>query len=366
VTTAARWGDVAAPGTDPDRLAALVVALVTDLGALRQHVQATRDRGVVAAVRAATAAPAVDLDGAAAAVATDWARLGVHVALAGDPAYPARLRPDDVPAAPLFVAWRGAPPADGPAVAIVGSRRATAYGRGVAAWLAEAVAGAGVRVVSGGAVGIDAAAHAAALDAPGGTTVVLGCGHAVGYPAPHAAPDGLFDRVLAAGGTVLSELLPRATARPQHVRERNRIVAALSDAVVVVEGGGRSGALVTAGVAADLGVPVLAVPGDVQAPGSAAPHRLLAEGAGICTGPTDLLESLGQTATVTPRPAPVTGLPDPVAAALVERWPRAIDVDELARLAAIPAGALLAALTRARIAGTVALGPEGVRLRRAP
>jgi DNA processing protein len=275
--------------------------------------------------------------------------------------------------APSFLAWRGRPPADDrPAVALVGSRRATGYGGGVTAWLAETVARAGVHVVSGGAVGVDAAAHGAALEEDGGTTVVLGCGHGVRYPRPHAAPGGLFDRVVAAGGTVLSELLPWQPPKPGTVRARNRIVAGLSDAVVVVEGAARSGALVTATAAAERGIPVLAVPGDVRAPGSAAPHRLLAEGAGPCTGPGDLLEVLAArrrrpadgsglrsaarpaAGSATPRAGTSGGagpLPASVREVLAAAWPRPIRVDELADRTGYAPAALLAAVTRARVAG---------------
>src|SRR5690606_1664623 len=129
-----------------------------------------------------------------------------------------------------------------------------------------------------GAVGIDAAAHRAALESGGTTTVVLGCGHGVPYPRAHAVPGGLFDRVLDTGGALASELLPDEPPRAWQVRARNRLVAALVDVVVVVEGGARSGSLLTATAAADRGVTVMAVPGDVRAPGSVAPHRLLAEG----------------------------------------------------------------------------------------
>lgn len=303
-----------------------------------------------------------------------WHALGVRIATVADAAYPDRLRRGwpHVDAPPLL-AWRGVPPVDQPAVAIVGARRATGYGTGVAAWLAEAAAAAGARVLSGGAVGIDAAAHLAALDGPGGTCVVLGCGHGVRYPRAHAGPDGLFERVLDHGGTLLSEHLPAARPHAGNVRARNRIVAALADVVVVVEGGARSGALVTATAAADRGVPVLAVPGDVRAPGSAAPHRLLAEGAGPCTAPVDVLQALGAdpphaTPTAMPaRAATVTSvLPTDVHAVLAEAWPRPVAVDDLAARTGRPAPALLGALTRARVAGETSDDATGVRLRRAP
>lgn len=382
VTEAA--SEVAADGVDPDRLARLVAWLVAPgrgPDGLRRHVERRQGTGgpqppllpsdadplgdLLPPVPAELRSPVAEVLGW-------WQRDGVRAATVADAAYPARLRRGwpHLDAPPLL-AWRGVPPADTPAVAIVGSRRCTGYGAGVAAWLADAAAAAGVRVLSGGAVGVDAAAHHAALEGPGGTSVVLGCGHAVRYPRAHADPGGLFDRVLDHGGTLLSEQLPTARPHAGNVRARNRIVAALADAVVVVEGGGRSGALVTATAAAERDVPVLAVPGDVRAPGSVAPHRLLAEGAAPCTAPTDLLDVLGAAPHHTTRgpggpDGPVSVLPEDVHAVLAAAWPRPVAVDDLAARTGRAAPALLGALTRARVAGETADDTSGVRLRRAP
>lgn len=371
--------EVAAPGTDPDRLAALLAWLVDadrSAGGLRRAIADRGDRGPTllgdgdpaAELDAVLRHPARHLRPAVSEVLHGWRLLGVRVTTVADAAYPERLRVGwPTLDAPLLLAWRGTAPAGETAVAIVGARRATGYGTGIAAWLAEVSARSGVRVVSGGALGVDAAAHLASLEEPGGTTVVLGCGHAVRYPRPHAGPGGLFDRVVDHGGTVVSELLPHAPASPHHVRARNRIVAGLADVVVVVEGGSRSGALLTASAAAERDTTVLAVPGDVRAPGSAAPHRLLAEGAAPCTGPRDLLEVLG--ATAAPDAAEVRGpsvLPADVHAVLLAAWPRPVTVDELAVSTGRPAPVLLGALTRARVAGETADDARGVRLRRAP
>ncbi len=286
---------------------------------------------------------------------------------AGASDFPTRLRdlaPD--------VGWldvRGAAPPRGPAVALVGQRRATSYGREVTAWLADALATAGVTVVSGGAVGVDAAAHRAAVDAGGHTVVVLGCGIDVRYPAVHAQRGGLFGDVLEAGGTLVSQWERGTEPHARTVLARNRLVAALADAVVVVEGRQRSGALNTAGHAADLGVPVLAVPGDVRAPGSAAPHRLLAEGCAPCRDPEDVLAAIGARFDLLDRPTAdptPTVLPGPVRAVLDAAYPQPVAVDHLAAEAGQPAGTLLALLTRARIAGEVTTEAGGVRLRRQP
>jgi DNA processing protein len=374
--------EVAAPGTDPEALATILAWDVRPRRSLDALRRACRDRPTdprgtpvdrLLAVIGTTSPPADEV-GVAATLAGAWAGAGVRVALIGDPAYPPRLAegwPDTD--GPTFLAWRGQPADDAPAVAIVGSRRATGYGLSIAAWLADAAARAGVRVVSGGALGIDAAAHGAACEQPGGTTVVLGCGHAVAYPREHARPGGLFDRVVDRGGTVLGELLPHEPPRAWQVRARNRIVAALADVVVVVEGGARSGALLTAGAAAERGRPVLAVPGDVRAAGSIAPHRLLSEGAGPCTGPADLLAALPvaprgeRTGPSAVQAAPPTStLPAGVRQVLVEAWPRPVRLDELAARGGQSVPSLLAALTRARLAGELAEAADGVRLRRAP
>jgi DNA processing protein len=370
--------DVAADGTDPRHLARILAFSVRP----RRGADALRRRlleeGVVDAVGAssvlARSATEVDHDDhrAATPIAHRWAGLGCRVALVGDPAYPARLA-EGFPHtdAPVWWVWRGCGDEHRPQVAIVGSRRATTYGAGIAAWLADAVAEAGGRVVSGGAVGIDAAAHRAAAAAAGGTTVVLGCGHAVGYPRPHARRDGLFDEVLRQGGAIASELFPQEPPRPGAVRARNRLVAGIADCVVVVEGGERSGSLLTASAAAERGRPVLAVPGDVRAPGSQAPHRLIAEGAHPCTHPRDLLDVLGDRGAEAPDrgeagPLRVDGLPPAVGRVLAEHWPRAISLDDLAEATGIAVGSLLATITRAEVAGVVTTDVEGVRLRRAP
>lgn len=367
------WERVAGPGSDPELLRRLVARVhlpSTSPTALRERLmERDCDASPAARLDAVAGAPGAVALAAVDHLAKRWADLDVRLALPGAAGYPQRLArgwPDN--GMPLWIAIRGALPTDErPVAAIVGARRASGYGTGVAAWLAEAVAEAGGVVVSGGAVGIDAAAHGAALGQPASTVVVLGCGHGVDYPQQHAAPGGLFDRVLERGGALLSEFPPGAAPRPFRVRERNRIVAGMADAVVVVEGGPRSGSLLTAGAAAELGIQVLAVPGDVRADGSAAPHRLLAEGAAPCTEPGDLLAALGTAAADggTERSAP-SGLPAPVRRVLAERWPRPLRVEELAEEAGVAAGALLAALTRARIGGEVVAGADGVRLSRAP
>lgn len=192
----------------------------------------------------------------------------------GDGSYPRRLLHLPDPPRPLFA--RGDLTClERPCVAIVGSRRSTEYGRRVASELARAAVHAGWTVLSGMALGIDGAAHRGALEAGGRTAAVLGSGPDVAAPRSHAR---LMDRILESGA-VLSEYEPGRQARPHHFPRRNRILAALAHHVVVVEAAQRSGALITAREALELGREVWSVPGSIFAPTTAGTHRLLQDGA---------------------------------------------------------------------------------------
>jgi DNA processing protein len=159
----------------------------------------------------------------------------------------------------------------------------------VAADLGRGLAVAGVVTVSGGAVGIDAAAHRGALDAGGVTVAVLGCGIDVAHPASNRA---LFERI-EASGTLMSEYPPGTSAEPFRFPARNRLIAALSRGVVVVEGAAKSGTRITAEHAVDLGLDVFAVPGPVTSPLAETPLGLIRDGATMIRGTADLLEDLG-------------------------------------------------------------------------
>lgn len=207
-----------------------------------------------------------------------------------DPLFPAGLR--DAPDAPWALICRGDPdllrklhPEN--AVTIVGARRASTYGREVARELSRELALAGMIVVSGLAFGIDACAHRGALDA-GLTVAVLGCGADVAYPAAHRS---LWRRI-GEDGLVLSELPPGCGAWRWTFPARNRIMAALSGMTVVVEAAERSGSLITADLAADLGRDLGAVPGPVGSRLSAAPNSLLAGGACLVRDAQDVLDAM--------------------------------------------------------------------------
>ena len=176
-----------------------------------------------------------------------------------------------------------------PAVAIVGSRRATPYGLRMAGALARAAAEAGIAVVSGLARGIDAEAHRRALEAGGITWAVLGSGLDRIYPPEHGA---LAEKIVSGGGAVISELPGDAPPFRGNFPLRNRIISGLAWATAVVEGDSRSGALITARLALSQGRDVFAVPGPADSPMSEAPHRLLREGAHVLTRFEDILEEV--------------------------------------------------------------------------
>ncbi len=214
------------------------------------------------------------------------ASLGAEVLTWNDPGFPRALLELDEPPPVLYCLGRL--PAEGPAAGIVGTRAADAEGLRIAESLAHDLAADGVAVISGLARGIDGAAHRGALRAGGYTLAVLGSGLDRIYPPEH---ERLFQQVADSGG-VLTEYPPGTDPAQAHFPWRNRLIAALSRAVVVVQADVMSGALITADYAADLGREVLAVPGDVNKFRSAGTNRLISEGALVATGTEDVLTAL--------------------------------------------------------------------------
>jgi len=280
------------------------------------------------------------------------------------------IQPGDGPYPPRLAALRDAPPslrvagdlAQGRArVAVVGSRAADDYGLRVARDLAAGLARAGVSVISGGALGIDSAAHQGALEAGGHTVAVLGSGLDILHPGSNRE---LFEGILAAGGALVSELPDRAPAAPWTFPRRNRIVSGMSEAVVVVRAGRGSGALITAALARRQGVPVFAVPGDVDQPLSAGTTELLRTGARGVASAADVLSALG-IASQPALPLPVPGdLPEEARALLpaLARAPR--HASELARAAGLAPGPALAGLLALELEGLCEQRPGHYFLRR--
>jgi DNA processing protein len=296
-----------------------------------------RDR-VLGALRGA--AP----DRAAVAEALERAdALETRVVPLGSAAYPPRLLQLTDPPPVLFL--RGdLTLLEPPAVAVVGSRAATAYGRRTATRLAEALARSGVVVVSGLALGVDGEAHQGALAAGGGTIAVLGSGPDVAHPRAHIR---LFREVIARG-LIATEFAPGTLALAHHFPRRNRVMAALAHAVVVVEAAERSGALITARHALDLGRDVLAVPGPIDAPTSAGANALIKDGARPVFGADDVLDALHLPVPVAPPRRPTDG----DAAAVWEALHGApADVDEVAARSGLPARRALAALSLLELDG---------------
>jgi DNA processing protein len=209
--------------------------------------------------------------------------------------YPRLLKEIPDPPAALFLRGR-MEAADQMAVAIVGTRRATHYGKQTAERLAAGLARAGVTVVSGMARGIDGAAHKGALAAGGRTIAVLASGVLNPFPPEHAK---LADEI-AALGAVLSETAPTMPPLSGMFPQRNRIISGLSLGTIVIEAGARSGALITARHAMEQGREVFAVPGQIDNPAAAGPNRLLRDGAKLVTCVDDVLEELGHLPTAAP------------------------------------------------------------------
>jgi len=278
-------------------------------------------------------------------------RLGIRPLMLLDQDYPLALRQIADPPPVLFV--RGAlSAADEPAVALVGTRRATAYGRAVADRLARDLAMAGVTVVSGLARGIDTAAHAASLEAGGRTLAVLGNGLDQVYP-PQNTP--LARKIVSTGGgALISEFGPGVPPDAVNFPRRNRIIAGLARVTVIVEAGERSGATITADFALEQGREVMVVPGSIFSPLSSGCHTLLKQGASPVTCAQDILDVLGVAAAAgagggVARRLPVLGpLEHDVWDALAYD-PR--HVDELARALGRPAGEVAASLVVLELEG---------------
>ncbi|MGH9867229.1 MAG: DNA-processing protein DprA [Candidatus Polarisedimenticolia bacterium] len=304
----------------------------------------------------------------------DWAdkeiqaceKAGISIVTCDDPGYPTGLRRLFDPPVLLYMRGRLRPGEAG-AVAVVGSRRATPYGERVAFRLAQGLAEAGVTVVSGLARGVDGAAHRGALEGGGHTVAVLGAGMNRMYPMEHQA---LADRI---GGTgaLMTEFPLDAAPLPHHFPVRNRILAALTDGVIVVEAARDSGSLITASLAAEIGLFVGAVPGSILSRTSQGCNDLIFDGATPVRGVDDILAQLPRGACAQrslPRPdeeLPPQGL-TPAGARVLNALSdiEARTAEELAHELQLASGALLGHLLELEIRGLAVRVPGDLFLRK--
>lgn len=295
------------------------------------------------------------------------AALGCLILTRLDDGYPPALAQLALPPPLLYLRGRPEALARRPSVAVVGARRMDGYGREAARHFAGALARAGVVVVSGFAIGIDSAAHDAALEEGGATVAVLGCGLDVDYPAGSRGRAA----AIAEKGALITELPLGTPPRPLNFPIRNRLIAALAEATLVIEARLRSGSLSTAGHALELGRDVYAVPGRIFDELASGTNRLIADGAHPALGAADLLERLGIAAPAVP-PAGSTAAASPRAPAfsdhpLLAHLARTRDgmvAEDLADAVGQPLEQVLGALLELELAGRVDRRPGPVYVAR--
>jgi DNA processing protein len=325
---------------------------------------------VLAATRAQLAAVVPDAVAARVHHEVDPQALEATRAWLADPAHEIIAWDDpDYPRALLDLGY--APPAlfyvgrrellNRPALAIVGSRNATAQGADNARAFAQALSVAGLTIVSGLALGIDAAAHLGALEGDGSTLAVVGTGLDRVYPARNR---DLAHRIAAQGG-LLSEFPPGTPPREKNFPRRNRLISGLARGVLVVEAALSSGSLITARYAGDQGREVFAIPGSIHSPLSKGCHKLIREGAKLVETAQDILEELGlgvaQVAAATSAPSTAT---DVEAALLAALGGDCVGVDALAARTGLPSDVVTAALTGLELSGQAAAVAGGLWQRR--
>lgn len=273
----------------------------------------------------------------------------INIVWIDDADYPPLLRETSDPPEALF--FRGNLE-DHPSVAIVGSRKYTAYGHACVDLIVPDLVRHGMCITSGLALGIDSLAHRAALESDGKTVAVLGTGidRASVYPREHA---GLAERIIAEGGAVVSEFPPGSGSRKEHFPMRNRIIAGLCLATVVVEAREDSGSLITAKLALEENREVLAVPGPITNPASSGPNRLLLMGAKPCLSARSVIEAVALDRPDLARDVrsslPLTPLESRILSSLDEE----AHVDELARRDGTPPAEVSAALALLELKGYI-------------
>ena len=276
-------------------------------------------------------------------------KAGIRILTWQDDEYPAHLKEIDQPPPVLYLSGE-ITPEDSWSVAIVGTRAVTPYGRQVTEELATTLSQHGVTIVSGLARGVDAVAHSAALKAGGRTLAVLGSGVDKIYPPEHRQ----MAEKISANGAVISDYAPGTPPESANFPPRNRIISGLSMAIVVVEAGDTSGALITAEFAAEQGRDVFALPGNIYAPQSKGTNRLLRNGAKTLLSPKDVLEALDLTRNVERREIRKAIPADTTEAALLDTLgPEPIHVDEIRNRTGLPIEKVSSALTMMELKGMV-------------
>lgn len=295
---------------------------------------------------------------------TKVAEGGYQVITLNDPGYPQLLR--HIPDPPPLIYMHGQLDADGANIAVVGSRKATAYGRTSARQICRHLVSHGLVVVSGMARGIDTAAHLGALDAGGRTVAVLGSGLGRIYPAENRR---LFQQI-GRHGAVLTEYAMDAEPAPHHFPQRNRVISGLSLGTVVVEAAQRSGSLITARLAAEQGRDVFAVPGSIHAVNARGTHALIQQGAKLIESADDILEELQPRLAGIPSrrhgaatSAPVLSTDETDVLAAIGPYPR--HIDELARQLPLEMGQIHAALIQLELKGIIDREPGQFFIRNA-
>ncbi|QYD68968.1 DNA-processing protein DprA [Paraburkholderia edwinii] len=287
-----------APGLKPTALRTLLASFGLPEAVLGQSFESLARVTNEASARAVLAAPGADFTAQLDAVLA-WRDVPGNALLAlDDPAYPPLLLTMPDPPPLLYVKGQLAL-LHTRSVAVVGSRSATPQGAEDAKRFSRAFSDAGLTVVSGLALGIDAAAHRGALSGRTGTVAVIGTGADVVYPPAHEP----LTREIAANGAILSEWPLGTPARPAHFPQRNRLIAGLVNGVLIVEAAMRSGSLITARLANEMGRDVFALPGSIHAPLSRGCHRMIKQGAKLVETPEDVLEELGMPTTQAPAEA---------------------------------------------------------------
>ncbi|WP_322040530.1 DNA-processing protein DprA [Burkholderia diffusa] len=277
-----------APGLPPAVLRALLDAFGSPTALLRASDQAIGAASSAAAARAVRTSQRNDLDARTDAALAWLDAPGNAIVTLNDPVYPPRLRDLHDPPPLLYVKGR-LDLLHARGLAVVGSRHATPQGLADATRFSHALSDAGLVIVSGLALGIDGAAHRGGLDGRAGTVAVIATGADLVYPARHRT----LAHEIAARGAIVSEWPLGTPARAAHFPQRNRLIAALALGALVVEAAPRSGSLITARLANELGRDVFAMPGSIHAPLAQGCHALIRDGAKLTTTPLDVLEEYG-------------------------------------------------------------------------